>query len=112
MGWKEAVMWNSDYYIFEYNQSFRNGLYYNEKIEQYGVEYIPKSGYPNKINNVNDAEKCLRDILLRNDHKNIAEIRNKDIIDNQKIIGDLHIYSKNHNKPMEFIPYENKKNNL
>jgi hypothetical protein len=67
--------------------------------KRFGTEPNNTSGLPAKINNVADAEKDLRDMILNNQFmKNI----NDSYYDIDDKLGDMHIYSDN--RPMRFEP--------
>jgi hypothetical protein len=63
----------------------------------YGTKENKTSGYPNAINNVVDAEKSLRDIMLQPNY--IAS--NNHIYTGSEKLGDLHVYS---DREMNFVP--------
>jgi hypothetical protein len=69
----------------------------NESDKFYGTKPNLTPGLPNSINNVKDAEKDLRTILLNSDFKNLLATN----IQKKQKIGDLHIY---HDRPMRFEP--------
>jgi hypothetical protein len=85
--------------IIKYNPyilHFANTLTELTKKVQYGIDGIEEnlvSGYPNTINNVDDAEICLREITIDPNYDPILYTK----------LGDLHIRSGN---VMEYIPHE------
>jgi hypothetical protein len=76
---------------------FGKGVKGENKI--YGTNVNKKMGYPEKINNVADAERCLRDVILENqDVYELNEARYKP----ENKIGDIHVYVDG--EPMRFEP--------
>jgi hypothetical protein len=69
------------------------------KYKNYGTKPNETSGLPSKINNVEDAEKALREIILTNQFMKVINDSYYDIDDK---LGDMHIYSDN--RPMRFEP--------
>jgi hypothetical protein len=76
---------------------FGKGIKGENKI--YGTNVNKKMGYPGSINNVVDAERCLRDVILENqDVYDLNESRYKP----ENKIGDIHVYVDG--QPMRFEP--------
>ena len=71
---------------------------FNPQNKEFGSEPNADTGYPYEINNVKDAEKSIRDIIMMPEFIDINNIVHKDA----NKIGDMHIYSDG--KAMEFIP--------
>jgi hypothetical protein len=65
----------------------------------YGTNINKKMGYPNSINNIMDAEKCLREIILNDE--TIYEMNEQNYKPENKI-GDMYIYVDG--SPMRFEP--------
>ena len=76
---------------------FGMGIKGESKI--YGTNVNKKMGFPESINNVADAERCLREIILENqDVYELNEARYKP----ENKIGDIHVYVDG--EPMRFEP--------
>lgn len=71
----------------------------NKQNKYYGTKPNIKLGYPRSINNVLDAEKGIREILLN--HENKTLLNNN--IKNKKKLGDLHVYADG--RSMHFVPH-------
>ena len=67
--------------------------YFSDDSDDF-IHNILDQGYPNSINNVKDAEKGLRNILM-NDNYYKELLKTQHNIYKSKIIGDLHIYAGN-----------------
>ena len=78
------------------------GIGLKKTDKQFGTKPEGKIGLPTKINNVYDAEKALRDIILTN---NIFKTNNNDRFLPEDKIGDIHVYNYISGKPMLFEPY-------
>ena len=65
--------------------------------EMFGTEPRPDSGYPIKINNINDAFSYFEDIVKSPE----SEVANEIEYRGSKKLGELHIYG---DKPMRWIP--------
>ena len=68
-----------------------------------GTESNPIRGYPERINNVMDAERALRDMVL-----DLDEISKNDKFHNDKFtkLGDLHVYGLS--RKMKYVPMDTK----
>jgi len=65
--------------------------------KMFGTKEVIKSGLPNRIVNVNDAEIAFRQLLLKPDFI----VKNNQYASAYTKMGDLHIYADN---DMEYIP--------
>ena len=87
--------------LLKYFIEFLRYLNYGQglKEEKYlsGTKPNPKSGYPRYTNNVTDAEKGLRDIILMPEFME----RNEQKYTDENKLGDLYVYS---NRDMQFVP--------
>jgi len=84
----------------EINKLFNSIVYTGD----YGTNQLIRSGLPNKINNIMDAFKSLKNICLDRDFINS---NNNYFSDPDKKIGDLHIYGDGSNRDMVFKPFKN-----
>lgn len=67
------------------------------KNKQFGTKPNTKSGYPDKINNVEDAERVLRKIIADQ-----YQDQNQNQYKDQDCLGDLHVYTDG--RPIRFEP--------
>ena len=79
------------------NVKYGMGIKGENKI--YGTNVNKKMGYPNNINNIMDAEKWLREIIMNNE--NVFEL-NEEKYKLENKIGDIYIYIDG--TPMRFEP--------
>ena len=83
--------------FLEFLKYLNYGVGLSEANKTKGTKPNRKSGYPRYTNNVTDAEKGLRDILLL---PNFIKDNQDDYKDENKL-GDLHVYT---NRDMRFVP--------
>ena len=79
------------------NVKYGNGIKGSEKV--YGTNINKKNGFPSSINNVADAERSLREIILQNE--DIYNLNESIYIPDNKI-GDIHVYVDG--SPMKYEP--------